>query len=415
MNFNNKILLISGIILILFAIILFAGNVIAKDQGTKANDDSASYGKRGLTQNITYKGEDGNNYVLVVKNGLIVQTTQQENDQNNNSLWWNTSWDKRREISNLSGYNTIINITYDSNMQADFDDVRFLYNETEFIFELINKVDGEWATYKITLDGANVIQMYYGNSLDSSKSQSIQKYLTSPVSEYWYDEISGTAVDDAQNSMDATNINAVEINKEGRFNRAFEYDGTIDERTQLNAENYMRCTSGSCVVSAWVKIKPEVPVHTHGCIISKSNHYEDGNANGWSINTYDQSNGSVYVIVSNANTQTVLISSGVNVTDGQWHNVIAQFCSSGQYLYIDGVLSSSNPTETIVSGFSSTGATPVVTGAMYRYTHSAYWSPLNGYVDEVYMRNGTINETEAKIIGNITFYPNYVLNPEQSK
>ena len=104
MNFNNKILLISGIILILFAIILFAGNVIAKDQGTKANDDSASYGKRGLTQNITYKGEDGNNYVLVVKNGLIVQTTQQENDQNNNSLWWNTSWDKRREISNLSGY-----------------------------------------------------------------------------------------------------------------------------------------------------------------------------------------------------------------------------------------------------------------------------------------------------------------------
>src|SRR3989339_20619 len=177
MNFNNKILLISGIILILFAIILFAGNVIAKDQGTKANDDSASYGKRGLTQNITYKGEDGNNYVLVVKNGLIVQTTQQENDQNNNSLWWNTSWDKRREISNLSGYNTIINITYDSNMQADFDDVRFLYNETEFIFELINKVDGEWATYKITLDGANVIQMYYGNSLDSSKSQSFQNLI----------------------------------------------------------------------------------------------------------------------------------------------------------------------------------------------------------------------------------------------
>jgi hypothetical protein len=323
--------------------------------------------------------------------------------------WWNSTWYLKRELSNLSGYNTIINITYDSDMQADFDDIRFLNNDTELNFELIDKVDSTWATYKITIDGANTIEMYYGNSQASSASQTIAKYLTTLASEYLYDETSGTTVIDEQISVNATNYNSVGIDKDGRFDRAFEYTNVNDKRTQLNTENYMRCTSGSCVVSVWFKDDGDP---NGGGLVTKSNHYQDGNANGWHLMTYNPTNGSVYVGVCTSNACDTTFSVGINISDGEWHNVIAQFGSSGQYIYVDGTLNVGDASKTKVSGFSSTGAKSVVTGVQYRYTHSSYWSPIDGFIDEVYLRTGTINSTEAKIIGNITFYPSYILGEE---
>jgi len=54
------------------------------------------------------------------------------------SGWWDSSWQKRRGLvitensgSTLTDYQVAINVTYDADMQSDFDDLRFTWlNQT---------------------------------------------------------------------------------------------------------------------------------------------------------------------------------------------------------------------------------------------------------------------------------------------
>ena len=57
-----------------------------------------------------------------------------------NSTWWNTSWSKRKPIYlNVSSgttpfnYQVLFNVTYDSDMQFDFSDLRFINHSLDNI------------------------------------------------------------------------------------------------------------------------------------------------------------------------------------------------------------------------------------------------------------------------------------------
>jgi hypothetical protein len=89
--------------------------------------------------------------------------------------WWNGSWNYRKTITltgNTSGaqtdYQLLLNVTYDSNMQADFDDLRFT-NDTHQIDAWLesNTTDYAliWVEFPTTpADGINQdYYMYYGN------------------------------------------------------------------------------------------------------------------------------------------------------------------------------------------------------------------------------------------------------------
>lgn len=96
---------------------------------------------------------------------------------------WNESWYNVKEI-NLSGtgtelpnYQVGLNITYDGDMQADFDDLRFVDTDdiTEIDFWLEEKIDSSWAYVwvevpTIAASGNTTIYMYYNNSAASSAS-----------------------------------------------------------------------------------------------------------------------------------------------------------------------------------------------------------------------------------------------------
>jgi len=90
--------------------------------------------------------------------------------------WWNTSWSRRTPINistssgaTQTGYQIDLNITYDSDMQPDFDDLRFV-NETdngELPFYINSKVDSSYANITVKIDTATnttnkTIYMYYG-------------------------------------------------------------------------------------------------------------------------------------------------------------------------------------------------------------------------------------------------------------
>lgn len=97
--------------------------------------------------------------------------------------WWNSSWDKKIEInitenagSTVTDYSVRLNISYDADMQADFDDLRFL-NQNEdtelsyWIERKINSVEAiAWVKVDLTASSPTRVYMYYSNPTAASTS-----------------------------------------------------------------------------------------------------------------------------------------------------------------------------------------------------------------------------------------------------
>lgn len=92
--------------------------------------------------------------------------------------WWNASWSCRRTItitelsgSTLTDYQIELTVTYDSDMQSDFDDIRFIDsdNATELSHWRESYTASSSATFwvkvpSIAASGTKRIYMYYGNT-----------------------------------------------------------------------------------------------------------------------------------------------------------------------------------------------------------------------------------------------------------
>jgi len=108
--------------------------------------------------------------------------------------WWNSSWQYRRPITiteqsgnTLTDYQVAINLTYDSDMQSDFSDIRFTYynstndTETEIPYWIEEKVDSSWAyvwvkVLEIQANDNATIYIYYGNPSATSESNGFQVF-----------------------------------------------------------------------------------------------------------------------------------------------------------------------------------------------------------------------------------------------
>jgi len=107
------------------------------------------------------------------------------------SSWWNSNWDRKRKINitELSGnylinYSVKLNITYDSDMQSDFDDLRFTDSSesNEFNYWIEDKENDNYANVWVFVDNLlpNIntsIYMYYGNAGANSESNKSKSFL----------------------------------------------------------------------------------------------------------------------------------------------------------------------------------------------------------------------------------------------
>lgn len=99
--------------------------------------------------------------------------------------WWNSAWQYRRPITidntgnsnTLTDYQVFVNVSYDSDMQTDFDDLRFVDSDdaTELSYWVEDKVDGSYAEVwvkvpSIPASSNKTIYMYYGNGGVTSES-----------------------------------------------------------------------------------------------------------------------------------------------------------------------------------------------------------------------------------------------------
>jgi len=93
-----------------------------------------------------------------------------------NTSWGGSNWSYSKPITitnPVAGYQMFVNVSYDSDMQNDFDDIRFFDDDniTELDYWLEYKVDGAYAYFWVKLnDTGNTIYMYYGNPVASSTS-----------------------------------------------------------------------------------------------------------------------------------------------------------------------------------------------------------------------------------------------------
>lgn len=132
------------------------------------------------------------------------------NESSSSGEWWDTDWQKRKElnITENSGiaqinYSVLLNVSYDSDMQNDFDDLRFVINNTdELEYYLEEKNDGVYAYVwvlvpELSASSVEAINMYYGKSEASSNSNREETFLL-------FDDFSSNPFSNGWNCWDAT-------------------------------------------------------------------------------------------------------------------------------------------------------------------------------------------------------------------
>ncbi len=112
----------------------------------------------------------------------------------------NSAWSKRKPItitnssSVLTNYQVKVVVAYDSDMQADFDDIRFTSSDgtTELSYWLESKTDSSTATFWVKApsltNGSTTIYMYYGNASAASASSGSNTFD-------FFDDFNGSSID----------------------------------------------------------------------------------------------------------------------------------------------------------------------------------------------------------------------------
>jgi hypothetical protein len=112
------------------------------------------------------------------------------------SDWYNEAWNRRAPVtidnpgSSLSDYQVEVNITYDTDMQPDFDDVRFVDSDgsAELSYWRQGYIASTSATFWVKVpsipSGTKTIYVYYGNDAASSASDGDATFL-------FFDDFSG--------------------------------------------------------------------------------------------------------------------------------------------------------------------------------------------------------------------------------
>ncbi len=145
--------------------------------------------------------------------------------------WWNASWDKRRPVditwsgSTQTNFQVKVDVTFDADMQADFDDIRFVDSDdlSEIDYWRESYTASTSATFWVevpSIPGNKTIYMYYDNAAVSTTSSG------SATFEYFEDFEGMTAGSvDGQNGWESPDPN-VSGSIEAQVKASNAYQGT---------------------------------------------------------------------------------------------------------------------------------------------------------------------------------------------
>jgi len=311
-------------------------------------------------------------------------------------------WTRSRSIkiigSHPENYQLKVIIPYDSDMQPDYDDLRFFENENvgELSYWIENYTAAQAIVWVRRLDNSpsdDTIYVHYGNPIVPSESDMYATFIrvidgAQPVKlSLSMDEGTGTTTkDNSGNGNNGTLVNGPTW-VDSRFGKALSFDGVNDYVGVANSSS-LNPTS-AITMEAWIKLSA---LNASKRIIRK--------ASQWLLwfNASKQLEAIVVVGGSNVTaTYTTLLSTGT------WYHVVAKYdpTTTRVHLFLNGSEVATSSTKT---GSIATTTNPLGIGAAYGGTEA-----LQGTIDEVRIYNRALSAVEiSALYGNYGYVtPNY--------
>ncbi len=377
---NNTILtlsLISKEDITITSIKLYDGSELVGSYGNKVLDAgindkvninlSLSTGEYNLIAEFCYYKRGGIKLERCYNSSIYVTIT-------NSSItkeWYYSYLSYRRNVSiendnsyNLSNYQVKLIINYNSNMQSDFDDLRFTYynrsdsKEYEIPYWIEEKYDGVNATVWIKVpflesNKNETIYMYYGNDSISNENIFNETFTKNPdegepwndyglIAEYHLDEDTGDVAHDDASGYEAYLVNFAFTPSSGWLN----YNGgQWDNRSDMNGSSSNFFSGSSLIFDGYndrlnlsYQILDELTNLTFECWIKSSDNTFGllSGANSVKDNEFlvYYSGSKIYVYVKGRYKYI-----NENVADNKWHHIVIGRKGNGNILfYIDGNL-----------------------------------------------------------------------------
>ncbi len=307
-----------------------------------------------------------------------------------------SAWTRRKPITvteasggTLTNYQVKVVVAYDSDMQADFDDIRFTdASGTSLDYWLESKTDSTTATFwvevnSLTASSANTIYMYYGNGVavtTSSLANTFIREISGATASLPLNEGAGTALTDQSGSSHGASLQSGPVwnsSANCRQSGCVFLDGTddfIDVGTWLNYQTF--------TISLWVKPDPSQQAYAD---IFDNNHS--------SVNFVMQQNNTTINQYGFHNTGTF------NLTANVWQHIVAVKDTTGAWVYVNGLLVASGP-----------AASLTITSPYLRFGKwgggTRNWK---GYMDEIAIYTQMLTEAEITDLAANTAYstPSY--------
>jgi hypothetical protein len=337
----------------------------------------------------------------------------------NADTWWNSSWQYRKPITidntqnlnALTDYQVAINLTYNSNIQPDFSDIRFTwYNstdgtETEIPYWEETKINSAWDKVwikvpYIPVSSTATIYVYYGNtSVVSSASNITNTFIreidgVQPVKGSWHlDEGSGTTAYDTSGNSNTGTLTNGPAWVSGKFGKALSFDG-VDDYIDIGNSSSLNFGTGNFSVEVWVKVLNGT---TGSDIITK---WSEEPENGYWLTIQDNK---LYFGIDVSGDAPEVFTDPINLN--QWYYVVGIRKGGNISIYLNGILASEDIGN---AGDTSTIANLTIGKPKMMFTY------FNGSIDEVRIYNRSLSDAEISDLYNYygyttTNYPGRVL------
>jgi len=188
-------------------------------------------------------------FILIVIIGVVIffyskktPPTEDTTATTETSTVWLKGYNYRKAITvkseeNLSDYQVSFNVSYDSNMQNDFDDIRFVSSDgtTKLDYWLELKTDSNEATFWVKVPslviGNNIIYMYYGNASASSESSGNDTFT-------FFDHFEGNSLD--MQKWDRNFKGTTSISVSNGYVRLYSVLGNLNQQDIISKATFSR-------------------------------------------------------------------------------------------------------------------------------------------------------------------------------
>ncbi len=301
--------------------------------------------------------------------------------------WWDNSWNYKRQITGLTGNFSYMNISYYTNMNADFSDMRFLdtaTETTELNYTIESYVASNSAIVRLNNLGASSVQMYYGNSGATTTSSASNTYLN-PIS-YWY--LDGN-VNDALGINNGTNYGATSVN--GNISGAYSFNSTNNDYINIPDDASLDTNYFTIFFKLNANSLAGRPVNRWGTIPRE-----------W-LTALDV--GSYYYVGIDTSAGGYSVTNAYGWETGVWHSHAITFNGTALNYYVDG---GNVQTTTTTAGTLNANSQPMIFGAQ-----SSVDYPFDGYIDEIGFYGRGLTSVQIQSLNNQTA-PSFTVGSEQT-